>query len=89
MNAIFFVISSFVTKKRSVILSNTHDETVTDLYDIKLKRFRLRDQDLLNSTSNLDNEQFFMFGPDGLMNFTTVVGFPMFVSKVCQSSICE
>jgi len=63
---------------RSSYLSNTNEERVSDLFDIPMLRYRLREQDLLNSSVNAP---YYMFGPVGVMNFTSIVGFPLFVTK--------
>jgi len=49
--------------------------------DLNLRRYGLRDEDLLNAEANPVNSKYFSFGPSGLSNFTHVANFPLFASK--------
>eukprot|EP00300_Choanocystis_sp_HF-7_P038730 c5599_g1_i2.p1 GENE.c5599_g1_i2~~c5599_g1_i2.p1 ORF type:complete len:490 (+),score=93.01 c5599_g1_i2:37-1506(+) len=69
------------TLYRAAYLASRNWETVRDLYDIPMTRYRLRGEDLKNATNNPGNADYYMLGPDGLMNFTSVAGLPLFVSK--------
>lgn len=53
----------------------------SDLYGVQLRRYGLREQDLLNATANPENAQFYQFGPTGVQNITTATGLPMVLSK--------
>eukprot|EP00301_Raphidiophrys_heterophryoidea_P021364 c5816_g1_i1.p1 GENE.c5816_g1_i1~~c5816_g1_i1.p1 ORF type:complete len:614 (+),score=145.27 c5816_g1_i1:1-1842(+) len=66
---------------RSVNLTNNGGETTDDLFEIEMRRYRLRSEDLLNGTTNTNNVPYYMNGPRGVLNFTSVVGFPFFVTK--------
>lgn len=55
-------------------------EKMADWYGIPVKRFAIQSKDMENSTINPANEQYFMFGPSGILNTTKAANVPVFIS---------
>lgn len=54
---------------------------VNDFYDLKLNRYGVRSVDLQNASVVPANAAYNQYGPEGLANFTSAAGFPLFASK--------
>jgi len=78
--AVVFVDDLFQSRNTSSRGADGHLEEV-ELKGIPVHRYRLRKEDLLNSTNNPGNADFFMNGPDGLLNLSSALGVPIFMSK--------
>lgn len=54
-----------------------------DVYGVPVRKYGLRNADLLNSTNNPENTAYYAFGPNGLMNLSRVASnhLPFFISK--------
>lgn len=62
---------------RSVFLEYIEDE---DWNGVTTRRFGIQSKDLMNSTDNPANAQYYAFGPSGLENTTAASGAPVYVS---------
>lgn len=71
---------SFFFYVAGIIFQGEYKKRVTTR-DFDCLRFGIKPTILLNATSNPDNAVFWQFGPDGLVNQTTVLGAPLFGSK--------
>ncbi|KAJ1438553.1 CD36 family-domain-containing protein [Ochromonadaceae sp. CCMP2298] len=62
---------------RSVFLEHVDD---VDWAGVPLKRYTIQAKDLLNSTANPENTDYYNFAPSGMENTTLAAGLPVFVS---------
>lgn len=63
---------------RSLFLIHTED--TQDWAGVTLRRYELQSKDLLNSSVNPNNAQYYNFGPSGLENATKAANIPLFIS---------
>lgn len=52
-----------------------------DWHGVTLHRYQIQTKDLQNATANPENEQYYDFGPSGLLNVSLASGIPSFASK--------
>jgi hypothetical protein len=62
-----------------------HTTSLTDWYDVKLKRYEVKYSEILNATSAPGNADYYSYSPNGLWNLslptaaTTFISFPHFL----------
>jgi hypothetical protein len=68
---------------RKGFIQNYNAETVNDaeIFGVEAKRFRIPPEMYFNATLNPDNTGYYAFHPSGMLNLSTVSGFPFFVSS--------
>jgi len=55
-------------------------EETNDWYDVKLMRYGIQLKDMLNVSRNPNNEQYYSFGPSGMLNLTLAASAPSFAT---------
>jgi hypothetical protein len=57
------------------------EKSLPEFHNARGRRYTLRPKDMWNVTLNPDNDMYFDYGPNGLLNMTRKAGLPFFVSK--------